>query len=218
MARDSTIYHREDCPLVRGVAVTRFHRSQIGSWATSCATCRPDEAAQSSSVRSSGDSPAGAAITRQNNEPSLAETLDWLKGRIDDQVIEEGITRRTQLFHNQCSVRFTAQSSPFPLFIQTDFSLTNIGSVELEEATDQLWRSTSVVFRSPGGRQMIHTVKQMGELFRRPGYSTSEDLNVFRWRLGSVCLGCSNTFKDIGERINKAFTHAVKLCGGGEPF
>ena len=155
---------------------------------------------------------------RSVDDPSRAETLDWLKGRIDDQIIEEGVTRRTQFFHNQCSVRFTSQYSPVSLFIQTDFSLTNIGSVELEEASDQRWRHTSVVFRSPGGRQVIHTVKQQGKFLSVPESSTAQDLNVFRWRLGSVCSGCANTYKDIGDRITKAFTHAVKLCGGGEPF
>jgi hypothetical protein len=74
------------------------------------------------------------------------------------------------------------------------------------------------VFRSPKGRLVIHKSDQQGKFLSIPKSSTSEDLNVFRLQIGSVCLGCANSYKDIGDRMVKAFVHAVKLCGGGEPF
>lgn len=43
MGRNSSVYHRANCPLLRGFNVTTFKRSQIGSWASPCTTCRPDE-------------------------------------------------------------------------------------------------------------------------------------------------------------------------------
>jgi S1-C subfamily serine protease len=44
MARNSSVYHRADCPLLAGLHVTHFKRAQIGSsWATPCTTCRPNE-------------------------------------------------------------------------------------------------------------------------------------------------------------------------------
>jgi hypothetical protein len=156
-------------------------------------------------------------VGQQTPNEALAETLGYLKGRLDDRTIDgAGVTRRTQFTYTGCGVRFTAQYSPVPLFIQTDFSLTDIGSVELEEASDRQWFSTSVVFRSPRGREVIHTPNEQGKFLSIPKSSTSEDLNVFRWRVGSVCAGCANSFKDIGDKIVKAFRQAVELCGGGD--
>ena len=115
-------------------------------------------------------------------------------------------------------MQFTAQYSPTALFIRTDFSLANIGSVELEEQSDSRRTTTSIAFRSPAGRRVIHTVRQQGQFLSLPPKNTSEDVNVFRWPLGYTCPGCPNSHKEIGERLVKAFVNAVKLCGGGEPF
>src|SRR5262245_44133380 len=70
-------------------------------------------------------------------------------------------------------------------FIQTDFSLKNVGSVELEETADQRWLSTSIVFRSQRGREVIHRSERQGQFLSQAPNNKSEDLNVFRFWVGA---------------------------------
>lgn len=157
-----------------------------------------------------------ARMVGSNNTdgPTMEATVEWLKGRVEDDGDSIGPLGRTrkQLDLARCAATFTSLEGR-TLLSRGAFQLNAISAVEvIEEPAGPLWTATYLAFRSKNPR----AIRAMDVLDRAEGYR-----NSYRWWIGSVRSGTPNTYRETADRMAKAFVHVVSLCGGNlaaEPF
>jgi hypothetical protein len=151
-------------------------------------------------------------------QPSLAETFDWIKSKIDGEDIDTGIHVSRIFQANGCRVSLQKFGGAVPLG-SGQFNLEDIAYVDVEDRpVGSLWTGTFLVFRTSNGAAKI----TRGDLVFREGRLAERPSTSFDWHLGSVRAGSPTTeLRELGGRLRTAFAHAVKLCGGSmkaEPF
>lgn len=151
--------------------------------------------------------------------PSLTETLEWIRSRIDaDWTDTTGVKLRTRFRGEGCRASFRKDGGTLTLSTAA-FNLKDIGYLAvLDRPVGTLWTGTFLVFKTATGQSGI----ARGELSAADGRLSERSAASFDWHLGSVPIRSSAAdLHEIGNRLRNAFTRAVELCGGAikkEPF
>lgn len=152
--------------------------------------------------------------------PSLDETLQWVKSRLDDDHVDlTGIRLVTSFAYQGCDVTLLKTGGRATL-IRAAFNLKSLSYLRVR--TDPRGSNTvgtSLVFQTDGTRsiQVIEPAQaQMAGL--KP---TTQLESQLPWQIGAVAAGTDNSYVELGQRLINALSHAVDLCGGKirkEPF
>jgi tetratricopeptide (TPR) repeat protein len=147
---------------------------------------------------------------KQDSPPAtLDETLQWLKAKIDDHFPISISTVWTQLDYKDCRVSLRRTVNNHTL-LQGDFALGDIASIttKLETDPDDFFRKrigTFLILETAGKQTILQTRG-----------AVESDTSSLHWDITHLVASGTES-----ERLVRAFSHAVEVCGGRvqrEPF
>lgn len=174
------------------------------------------------------------------NQPTLQETTDWISTRISGNGYRYSYTddsgrlfdtsyKSTSLSFQSCQMDYTSGGCNYDKGVCTSIDSTKV-SVQLKLLTNPAF--TTLPFRPAGlknGPKEMSTLTLNSQSIKAPAISGFRSVIDYTGSAATVSppinLQGKDTLtlvipfadKELGERMHKAFQHAISLCGGGKP-
>ena len=131
-----------------------------------------------------------------------------------------GVRLRTSFGYRGCEVTLLKAGGSATL-LRAEFRLRSVAYLRVRtEPAGSQWTGTNLIFQSSAGSKSIWVARPF-EAGLAGERSTSVGQTTLSWQIGYVRGGAENPHVELGQRLVKALSHAVALCGGtirSEPF